>query len=124
VTEHVAGGDAQPTAQDPTPDEQSPAAYPATDSPALGADADAGTTRALAAFLTITPFLDLHERAGHPEQHRGRARLCFALDLVVRAAAIALLLGLIAAVAWKVIAPLPPFDRPIAPDQKSVGPQQ
>jgi hypothetical protein len=105
----------------PAPDERSPAAFPATDAPALPAESDAGTSRALAAFLTITPFLDLHERAGDSDRHPHRARLCFTLDLLVRAAAIALLLAVIGAVAWKVIAPLPPFDVPTAP---AVSPQQ
>jgi hypothetical protein len=88
----------------PAPDAKTPGAYPATD-PALGPEADAGTTRALSAFLTITPFLDLHERAGG--NHPWRQHLCFACDFVIRLAVVVLLLGILTVVAVKTLAPIP-----------------
>ncbi len=94
---------------EPTPDEAVPGRYPVApdDEPAVPQGADAGTTRALARLLKASPFLDLHERAGNPIDHRLRGGLCFALDFIVRLVAVALLLGVLMAIAWKTLAPLP-----------------
>ena len=69
-----------------------------------------GTTTMLFRFLQRTPFLDLHERAGDPEAHPWRRRLCFAADFCLHAIAATLLLGIIAALAYKTLAPLPAFS--------------
>lgn len=91
----------------PEPDPSHAAAFPATDDASFGPVGDAGTTGALAHLLRRTPFLDLHERAGSPADHRFRGWLCFSLDFVVRLLIVVLILGIIAAVAWKTLAPLP-----------------
>lgn len=95
------------------PDEAAPvesgAGYPVTDDDALAVtpQTDAGTTRALAKLLRASPFLDLHERAGNPTDHRFRGTVCFLLDLATRLVVVVLLLGVLAAIAWKTLAPLP-----------------
>lgn len=100
----------------PQPDESQGANYPLdadtdTDAAAsaLPPSADAGSTRLLARFLTLTPFLDLHERAGG--HHRLRLWICFIADFLVRAGAIALIFAIVACVVWKTLAPLPQFWR-------------
>lgn len=98
---------------EPAPDAAHPAAYPpepADRAPVVPASADAGTTRALAALLKLSPFLDLHSHAGNVEKHRLRGQVCFVLDLLVRLVVVALLLGVITAVAWKTLAPLPEIN--------------
>lgn len=113
---------ASTSGQSPTPtlDEQQPAAYPLEESPApaLPPEADAGTTRALSSLLTATPFIDLHLKAGgvHPK----RETLCFACDFVLRLLSWFLLVGIILAVAWKVLAPLPDLTEP-RKDESSVS---
>ncbi len=96
---------------DPTPDEDSPATFPVgpedNRAPTLPVESDAGASQALTALLSLTPFLDLHDRARGDSAWRGR--LCFTLDLVLRLITVGLLIALIVAVAWKVLAPLPPF---------------
>lgn len=99
-----------PHEQAPTPDEDAPANFPADDVPALPVESDAGATRALASLLKLSPFLDLDERASG--ESAWRRRLCFALDLLVRLAVVVVLVGVIGAVAWKVLAPLPPLFNP------------
>lgn len=96
-------------ADGPEPDEASPASYPPEpgDAPALPVTADAGATRALAKLLTLSPFLDLHDRAGHGVDHHLRSQLCFALDLVLRLVVVVVLLAILIAIAWKTLAPLP-----------------
>lgn len=94
----------------PEPDENTPASYPAAvedQTAGLPAEIDAGTTRALSRLLTATPFIDLHHKAGGDSAWR--RRLCFTLDLLFRLAVYVLLLGIIALVAWKVLAPVPPL---------------
>jgi hypothetical protein len=97
----------------PQPDESQPGAYPLTDDDPAGAaltpTADGGGTRFLARFLTLTPFLDLHQRAGSGTAHRIRGWVCFLADFIVRAIAIALMFVIVACVAWKTLAPLPQF---------------
>ena len=103
-----AGDPPEPDAGDP-PDETKPAAYPPSsddETPAVPPSADAGTTRALAALLKLTPFLDLH-RAANNEGHRFRGWLCFTLDLLLRLLVVGLLVCMIGAIAWKTLAPLP-----------------
>ncbi|HEX7167545.1 MAG TPA: hypothetical protein VF230_11250 [Acidimicrobiales bacterium] len=94
---------------EPQPDPGEPASYPADDTAALPPGADSGATRALAGLLKLSPFLDLHDRAGTSEDHRFRAWVCFVLDGIVRFVVVALLLGVIVALAWKTLAPLPDF---------------
>lgn len=100
----------------PTPDESHPAAFPTTPTDMVGAlpsTTDAGTTRALANLLRLSPFLDLYERVGNGKLD-AKGRVCFLLDLVVRLVVVGLLLGTILAVAWKTLAPLPPLRSPPA----------
>jgi hypothetical protein len=91
----------------PTPDEGSPAALPSTDDPTFVPAGEGGTAKALAKLLQQSPFLDLHERAGSPADHRLRGGACFVTDFVLRLAVVVLLLAVIAAVAWRALAPLP-----------------
>lgn len=98
----AAGGD-----DVPEPDERAPAAFPAdpsNDAPGVPTlPHDGGTTRFLAALLTQSPFLDLHDRAaGDPAFRR---RLCFGLDLIYRVLIYTLILAIVAGVAWKTLAP-------------------
>ncbi|HEU5151577.1 MAG TPA: hypothetical protein VFU19_13825 [Iamia sp.] len=88
----------------PGPDPSAPASFPLDDSPSWAAT-DGGTTRALSQFLTISPCLDLYQRSG--SSHRVLFGVCFALDLVIRLGATVLILAILAAVAWKTLAPLP-----------------
>jgi len=101
----------EPPAGTPDPDDDVPAVYPASDgdqtSPDVPATSDAGTTRALSALLRLSPFLDLHRKAGDEDRHRKRGTMCFFLDLAVRVVTILLLLAILTAVAWKTLAPLP-----------------
>lgn len=87
------------------------AGFPASDgdqtTPELATTSDAGATRALAILLRLTPCLDLHKRAGDVDRHPKRGMLCFALDLFIRCLAVLLLIAIVAAVAWKTLAPLP-----------------
>lgn len=94
----------------PEPDESSPAAFPTTsdDTPSFPPTADAGATRALAAFLKLYPFLDLHDRAGANADHRVRGWVCFSLDLCLRLVVVVLIVAVILAIAWKTLAPFPP----------------
>lgn len=96
-----------PVPPSPTPDENNPAALPSTDAPTFGPVGEGGTAKALAKLLQQTPFLDFHERAGSPADHRLRGRVCFAIDFLLRLAVVGLLLAVIAAVAWRALAPLP-----------------
>lgn len=104
----------EPEGGTPQPDESQGAVYPLdadtdTDAAAsaLPASADAGGTRLLARFLKLTPFLDLHDRAGG--NHRLRLWVCFIADFLVRACAIALIFAIVVCVVWKTLAPLPQF---------------
>jgi hypothetical protein len=95
----------------PEPDESVPASYPADpQEPSLPPGTDAGATKALAGFLKLTPFLDLHQKAGGDAGHRFRGWLCFALEMVLRAVVIGLLLAIIVTVAWKTLTPIPWAD--------------
>jgi hypothetical protein len=93
--------------ESPEPDPANAAGFPATDDADFGTTGDAGATGALAKLLRRTPFLDLHERAGSPTDHRLRGWLCFCLDLGVRIVVVLLILSIIGALAWKTLAPLP-----------------
>lgn len=92
---------------DPPPDPDEPANYPPNPEDDLfrGSGVDGGTTRILTRLLRASPCLDLDDRAGG--QHALRRRICFALDLIFRLVVWAVLLAVIAAVAWKTLAPLP-----------------
>lgn len=98
---------------DPDPDPSNPATFPATDSGdasrGLPRGSDAGATDFLAKFLTLTPFLDLHERALKVSggEHAKRGGICFFSDFLVRTVVVVLILGLVVFVAWKALAPLP-----------------
>jgi hypothetical protein len=100
---------------EPQPDEHQQAAYPADASeprgPAVPTSQDGGATSLLARFLTLTPFLDLHERAlkigGRATDHRLRGTFCFFCDVIVRVVVVTLILGIAVGVAWKTLAPLP-----------------
>ncbi len=100
-----------PAADEPAPTESGPPAGfpidPEDETPAAPPSVDAGTTRALARLLKASPFLDLHERAGNPTDHRFRGWLCFCLDLLLRLMVVGLLVLVISAIAWKTLAPLP-----------------
>lgn len=103
------GGGAASALPDPTPDEANPATYPPGPddglTPALPLESDAGATRALAALLGMTPFLDLHDRAGGDSV--ARRRICFAVDFLLRLVVVTLLVAVIALVVWKLLAPFP-----------------
>lgn len=91
------------------PDEALPTAFPRepneSQSAALPPAHDSGATRMLAFLLRQTYFLDLHDKAsGDPAWRRN---LCFGLDLAARVVMLAVFVGLIAALAYKAIAPLP-----------------
>lgn len=113
------GRDAVPPASDetvlaePQPDPERPAAYP-PDQDGLVPTHDGGTTSLLAKFLSRSPFLDLHARALDIDggEHRVRAAACFALDCLFRAVVVVLILGIVAGVAWKTLAPLPHLTVP------------
>ena len=94
---------------EPEPDESSPASYPPdpNDTPALPVDTDAGATRALSALLKLSPFLDLHQKAGMTADHPVRERVCFFFDFLIRLVVVVILLAVIVAIAWKTLAPLP-----------------
>ena len=100
-----------PSLSTPTPDENHPAAYPpdpADDKPPeLPPSVDSGGTRALYSLLRATPFLDLHKKAGG--KHPVRGWVCFASDFLVRLIVLILMIGIIGAVVWKTLAPLPEF---------------
>ncbi len=91
------------------PDESAPANFPALpeEAPRLSTGADAGATQALAGFLKLTPFIDLHQKAGDESGHRFRGWLCFTLDTLIRLVVIVLILAIIVTVAWKTLAPVP-----------------
>jgi hypothetical protein len=86
----------------PQPDENHPASY--ADSNEGVGDVTGGSARALARLLTATPFLDLCDRAKGGTYLKA---ICITLDMVVRAVVLSLLLGILGAVAWKTLAPLP-----------------
>lgn len=94
---------------EPAPDESHPAAFPPSpDEPApVPVAADAGTTRALTELLRRHPFLDLHRAAGDVANHRFRGWICFTFDFLLTLIVVALLLAILAAIAWKTLAPLP-----------------
>lgn len=103
-----------PSNAPPLPDENNPSSFPVGDgeppnptAPALPVPADGGASRLLLGLAKVTPFLDLHDRA--VGDSKWRARFCFALDLTLRLTVYAALLGAIVAVAWKTLAPFPPF---------------
>lgn len=101
-------GDRDPSSTEedsPSPDPETPAYFPIDDAPPWASSTDGGTTRALSQFLTISPCLDLYQRSG--SSHRGLFGLCFALDLLIRLGATALIIAILGAVAWKTLAPLP-----------------
>lgn len=99
-----------PSEQGPEPDATHPARYGLEDDPpALPTTSDAGATKALFGLLRRTPFLDLHDRydktALKPTpKTRG---LCFVLDLLLRLVVYVVIVSIIAAFAWKAIAPIP-----------------
>ena len=101
-----------PDPDEPKPDEAHPASYPPTQEDEFPAATDGGGTRVLSRLLTRSPFLDLHKRAGNESAHPKREMLCFSLDLVVRIVAVVLILGIVIAVAWKTLAPLPDLSTP------------
>lgn len=47
--------------------------------------------------------------AGDGAPHRGRQRLCFALDIAIRLLVMLILLAIITGIAWKALAPFPPW---------------
>jgi hypothetical protein len=89
----------------PEPSEADPAGF-ADDDDAIPESADGGTAQTLIKLLSRHPFTSLYEKtAGQKLGLRGR--ICFLLDVIFVAIVVALLLGIIAAVAWKTLAPLP-----------------
>jgi len=99
--------DAEQPTETPLPDETEPAVFPANDEIPVGADA--GTTRTLMSLLSAHPFWNLYEATRSPEPLKGRALFCFVMDVIFRIVVVLLLLGIIAAVAYKTFAPLPHF---------------
>jgi hypothetical protein len=97
---------------DSGPSEDEPAAFPADEDDKLAAAAaamaqDAGTAHLLARLLRLSPFLDLHDRAGG--HHPWRSGICFFFDFLLRLAVVTALLAIVVGVAWKTLAPLPRF---------------
>lgn len=94
------------------PDDAHPAAYPPTpgeDDPRLPPSTDAGSTGALARLLRQTYFLNLY--GAFSREHRGLHYFCFAIDFLIRLVVVSLLVAIIAVVAWKTLAPLPPLTQ-------------
>src|SRR5687768_12913631 len=109
-------GPAESAAADDEPElnEQENAGFPLDEddpgrSPYLPPSADSGATRALASLMGLTPFLDLHKHfAKRTTANTDRSRLvCFTLDLLLRLTVVLLILFILAAFAWKTLAPLP-----------------
>ena len=92
-------------------DENAAAAYPADPAEPAAPPASAGASTALARLLRRTPFPDLHDRAQTAEVRGLTWWVCFILDLLVRVVTVAVLIGVLAGVAWKTLAPFPPFLR-------------
>lgn len=93
----------------PEPRTDTPAAYPAQDDDdgkAIDLPGTGGTLRALFNLLSRSPFIDLHERAGEPGKHKMRGFVCFLLDFLVTLITTALILGIVAVVAWKTLSPV------------------
>lgn len=90
-------------------DPNTPAVFPADDPPAGAApvNADGGASWALAQLLQLRLFTELHKSA--EGAGKWRAKICFAADFIVRVVVLLMLLAVIATIAWKTLAPLPPF---------------
>jgi hypothetical protein len=89
------------------PDEKNPAAF--ADEDPIPPSADGGTTRTLLSLLSRHPFWSLYVTTHGIQKLPVRAWACFVLDVLFRLAVVTILLGVIAAVAWKTLAPLPHF---------------
>lgn len=89
------------------PETPPPASYPVDDDDDDGfvLPGDGGSTRVLNRLLRASPFLDLHDRAGG--DHPFRENICFAVDALIRLVVWLVLIGIVVAVAWKALAPLP-----------------
>lgn len=122
MSTEVDGGSDDPPQQgdDPTPPEQIVAGAEAAGTPSgtsgypptpeeIFKGTGSASARMLAHLLSLSPFLELHYRADHPEDHHLRATVCFILDSVLRAVVAVLLLLVVVGIAWKTLAPLPHF---------------
>jgi hypothetical protein len=93
------------TKEAPQPDENEPASFPSTDE--IPTSTDGGTTGTLLNILSRHPFLGIYEKTADRGDLGTRGRVCFALEVILTIVVLALVLAIIAAVAWKTLAPLP-----------------
>lgn len=109
------GGTPPPNAPElavPQPDEDKPSAFADDPGDAMGAMAG-GSARALSRLLKTHPFMDVYDRVARDTKDRNTKALralkvaCATLDILFRLTAHLLLLAIIAAVAWKTLAPFP-----------------
>jgi hypothetical protein len=94
----------------PDLDEAEPARYSDDEEDSIKTGADGGASQTLMALLSRHPFSSLYQATGGNKDHLDvRGWVCFILDLMFVLVVVSLLLGIIAAVAWKTLAPVPTF---------------
>lgn len=97
----------------PEPDSENPAVFPSSSEEdkapiqGLPPSVDAGSTRTLASLMLVSPFLSLHRNAGG--DHPKRAAVCFFFDFLLRLLAVSVVVVIVGAAAWKMLASLPPL---------------
>lgn len=106
----AAGDPGQGEEAAPEPDPSEPATYSDDEEDSIGGGADGGASQTLMALLSRHPFSSLYQATGgNKDDLDFRGWICFFLDLIFVLVVVSLLLGIIAAVAWKTLSPLPHF---------------